>query len=267
MATVAADAGGRTDERNSQRTLTERASTARWFYFTVAVCIATVAVAGFYPSYLSKMAAGSSDLPLIYHVHASLFFSWCALNVMQTWLVARGRLRAHREWGLVGIALGTAMAISVVLMVISSVKFADAHGHGLAVRRFSYLNIAGAVKFLAFFALAIAFARRREVHPRLMVVANATLLGAPVGRLVTLALIPPALRHAPPPGYVIILTLVLGYAPVIAGAVVDWWTRGRPHPVYLIGLVFGLGTGLLTPIIGNTAAWMSVIDHIAGSLG
>jgi hypothetical protein len=267
MATVAADTAESADRWVSERRIPGRQPAERWFYFAVAVGIASIAVAGFFPSYLSKVAGGTSDLPLIYHVHATLFFAWCALNVTQTWLVARGRIYAHREWGLLGIALGTAMAISVVLMVISSIKFADAHGHGLAARHFSYLNIAGAVKFLAFFGFAIAFAHRREVHKRLMVLANASLLGAPMGRLVMLTLIPPALRHAPPPGYAIILILLLGYSPVFAGIIFDWRTRGRPHPVYLIGLVFGLGTGLLTPVIGNTPGWMTVIGHIVDSLG
>ncbi len=229
MATVAAGTAESADQKMLERRFPERRWSERWFYFSVAAGIATIAVAGFFPSYLSKVGTGSSDLPLIYHVHAALFFAWCGLNVMQTWLVARGRIYAHREWGLLGIALGTAMAISVVLMVISSVKFADAHGHGIAARHFSYLNIAGAVKFLAFFGFAIAFVHRREVHKRLMVVANSTLLGA--------------------------------------GVIVDWRTRGRVHPVYLIGLIVGLGSGLLTPIIGNTTGWMTIIDHIVNSLG
>jgi hypothetical protein len=37
--------------------------------------------------------------------------------------------------------------------------------------------------------------------------------------------------------------------------------------VYLIGLIVGLGSGLLTPIIGNTTGWMTIIDHIVNSLG
>ncbi len=267
MATVAAGTAESADQKMLERRFPERRWSERWFYFSVAAGIATIAVAGFFPSYLSKVGTGSSDLPLIYHVHAALFFAWCGLNVMQTWLVARGRIYAHREWGLLGIALGTAMAISVVLMVISSVKFADAHGHGIAARHFSYLNIAGAVKFLAFFGFAIAFVHRREVHKRLMVVANSTLLGAPMGRLVMLAVLPPALRHGPPPGYAILLILLLGYSPVFAGVIVDWRTRGRVHPVYLIGLIVGLGSGLLTPIIGNTTGWMTIIDHIVNSLG
>ena len=267
MATVAADGAEPAAREALKRRFAERRWSERWFYFSIATGIAAIAVAGFFPSYLSKVATGSSDLPLIYHVHATLFFAWCGLNVMQTWLVARDRIYAHREWGLLGIALGTAMAISVVLMVISSVKFADAHGHGIAARHFSYLNIAGAVKFLIFFGCAIAFARRREVHKRLMVVANSTLLGAPMGRLVMLALLPPALRNGPPPGHAILLILLLGYSPVIAGVIFDLRTRGRVHPVYLIGLIFGLGSGLLTPLIGSTTGWMILIDHIVKSLG
>jgi hypothetical protein len=159
------------------------------------------------------------------------------------------------------------MSISIVLMVITSVRLAEAHGMGVPMKRFQYLNISGVCKFAIFFGAAIVFVGKSEIHKRLIVVANSTILGAPIGRLVALTLVPPALRAGPPPAYAILLTLILGYSPLIAGTIFDWRTRGRPHPVYIIGLIGGLGTAFLVPIISNTAAWMSVINHIIGLMG
>jgi hypothetical protein len=46
----------------------------------------------------------------------------------------------------------------------------------------------------------------------------------------------------------------------------DWRTRGRPHPVYLVGL-FSMLSGLLVPVISRTEAWMNVISHLVLLMG
>jgi hypothetical protein len=98
------------------------------------------------------------------------------------------------------------------------------------------------------------------------VIANSTVMGAPVGRLVALAMVPSNLRAGPPPPLAIILILVLAYFPTYAGMIYDWRTRGRPHPVYLVGLLSML-SGLLVPVIGRTDAWMNVINHLVLLMG
>jgi hypothetical protein len=123
----------------------------RWFYFSMAAAFASVAFIGFLPSYFVKIGNHTFTSPPIFHIHSTLFFSWTLLNLTQTWLVAKGRTYDHRNWGLLGIALATAMVISIVLMVITSVKLAEAHGMGVPVKRFEYLSIQGALKFAIFF--------------------------------------------------------------------------------------------------------------------
>jgi hypothetical protein len=270
---VSAQLGAITDTRPNDRQLGtaavshDAAGSGRWFYFSLAVGFAVIAIMGFLPSYFVKIGNHTFTHPAIFHIHAGLYFGWALLNVTQAWLVATGRSYDHRNWGLLGIALATAMAISIVLMVITAAKSAEAHGLGIAVKRFQYLNISGVVKFAIFFSAAIIFVRRSEVHKRLIVLANSTILGAPMGRLVILTLVPPALRAGPPPTYAILLILVMGYSPTIAGMLFDWRTRGRPHPVYVIGLVLGLGTGFLVPVISRTDGWLIVIDHIVTLMG
>jgi hypothetical protein len=238
----------------------------RWFYFGIAVTFVVIAVGGFMPSYFIKVSNRTFSLPAIFHVHAALFFSWTLLNAAQAWLVATGRVYNHRNWGLLGISLATAMSISVVLLVVTGIKMSEAHGMGLPARRFAYLNISGVAKFALVFGAAIFFVHKRELHKRLIVIANCSVLSAPIGRLVVMVLVPPALRAAPPPASAILLILLLGYWPVLAGTIYDWRTRGRPHPVYLVGLL-SLATGLLVPVISRTDAWLTVIDHIVNLMG
>ena len=252
--------------RPTTRPLTAGAVRGRWFYFGLSLVLLSIAVAGFMPSYLIKVSNHSFDLPPIFHVHAGLFFSWLLLNALQAWFVATGRVYNHRNWGLAGISLATAMTISIVLLVITGIKLAEAHGMGLPARRFAYLNISGAAKFALIFGAAIDCIKRRELHKRLIVIANSTVMGAPVGRLVVMAMLPPNLRVGPPPPLAIILILVLAYFPTYAGMIYDWRTRGRPHPVYLVGLVSML-SGLLVPVIGRTDAWMNVINHLVLLMG
>lgn len=81
-----------------------------------------------------------------------------------------------------------------------------------------------------------------------------------------LTLVPHGLPGGPPP-CAILLIVVLGYAPMLAGMIYDWRTRGRAHPVYIAGLVLGMGTGFLVPVIAKTDAWMSVINSVVAVMG
>ena len=252
--------------RATSRPLTAGAVRGRWFYFGLSLAVLSTAVGGFMPSYLIKVSNHSFDLPPIFHVHAGLFFSWLLLNALQAWFIATGRIYNHRNWGLAGISLATAMTISIVLLVITGIKLAETHGVNLPARRFAYLSTSGAVKFALFFGAAIVCIKRRELHKRLIVIANSTLMGAPVGRLVVLTMVPPNLRMGPPPPLAIMLILVLAYFPTYAGMIYDWRTRGRPHPVYLAG-VLSMLSGLLVPVIGRTDAWMNVINHLVLLMG
>ncbi|HEX5377172.1 MAG TPA: hypothetical protein VFW47_01285, partial [Phenylobacterium sp.] len=63
-----------------------------------------------------------------------------------------------------------------------------------------------------------------------------------------------------PPGMVVCL---LG----VAAIVYDWRTRGKPHPVYLIGLPLVMAQMLLNVPIGASDQWMAIargVESLAG---
>src|SRR5687767_4521833 len=83
----------------------------RWFYVWMAGACAAIAFGGFAPTYWLQLAPGTFVGSPLLHLHGLLFSAWPLFFLLQTLLVARGRLTSHRSWGLAGISLATAMVL------------------------------------------------------------------------------------------------------------------------------------------------------------
>lgn len=238
----------------------------RWFYVGMAGLFALIAFVGFTPTYWSKLAGGSFKGAPIIHIHGALFFTWTLFFLAQTALVASGRTLRHRDWGLAGIALATAMAISVVLAAINSIKVAQSLGMADEARRFSIVSLASVVLFSAFVGIAIANVHRAEVHKRLMFLAMVPLMHAAMARLFMPVFAPPD-AIGPPPVFVSIPPGLFVDLAIVAAIVYDWRTRGRPHPVYLWGGAVLLAVQLASVPIGASAGWLAIarwVESLAG---
>lgn len=239
---------------------------ARWFYVWMAGVCVLIAFGGFIPTYWAKLATGTFKGAPILHIHGFLFFAWTLLFLAQTSLVASGRTMNHRDWGLGGIALATAMAISVVLAVISSIKTASGMGMGDEARRFAIVPLTGLLFFAGFFKLAILTIRRSDLHKRFMLLAMIPLMHASMARLFMTAFAP-ADAKGPPPVFVAVPPAICVDLLVVAAMIHDWRRRGRPHPVYLVGGSLLLASQLLMVPASSTAAWMAVakwLESLAG---
>jgi hypothetical protein len=247
-------------------TLDSASVRTRWFYVGMSFAFIAIAFGGFIPTYWAKMATGTFTGAPILHIHGALFFTWTLFFMVQTSLVASGRVLDHRSWGMAGISLATAMGFTVVLAAINSIKVAEAIGMGDQARRFSIVSLSALVVFAAFFGAAIAQVRRPEVHKRLMILAMLPLMQAAMARLFATAMTPPGVIGPPPvfvavpPGLTIDLLLV-------AAIVYDWRTRGRPHPVYLIGGAILLAQQILVVPISATPAWRSAARWVESLTG
>jgi hypothetical protein len=239
---------------------------AKWFYVWMAGVFVLIAFGGFVPTYWAKLAAGGFKGAPILHIHGMLFFSWTLLFLTQTVFVATGHTPNHRNWGMTGIALATAMGITVVLGAINSIKVASAIGMGDDARRFAIVSMSGVVLFWAFFALAIANLRNADLHKRLMLLANIPLMHAATARLFMTAFAPPDAK-GPPPIFVAIPPGLTVDLLVVAAMVHDWRRRGRPHPAYMIGGTVLLAVQLLLVPVGKSDGWMAIakwVESLAG---
>ncbi len=67
------------------------------FFFKMACTMAVLIVAGF--GFQLGAGRSSFSVPLVYHLHAFIYFGWVALFVLQSGLAAAGNLALHRQLG------------------------------------------------------------------------------------------------------------------------------------------------------------------------
>ncbi len=231
----------------------ERTWTKSFYVRMAAACVLT-AFLGFVPTYWQPLAAGKFAANPIVHIHGLLFFSWTLFVLLQTSLVASGQTQRHRDVGIVGVSLATAMCIVGVLVALNAVRNAFAVGAVAQGESFAILPLFDIIPFGVLVALAVYNTRRPEVHKRLMMLATIGILGAPVARPF-LAFVFTAIPPGPPPVWIVYPAGAVVDLFLVAAIAYDWRTRGRPHPVYLWGSAALVILQLVRLPISETAAW------------
>lgn len=204
-------------------------------------------------------------MPPIVHLHGLLFSAWTLFFFSQAWFATHGGIASHRAFGLFGIALATAMVFVGAWTALEALQSATQRGFEEAGRRFAIVPISGIIFFAIVVGMAIANVRRPETHMRLMLLASVSILQAATGRIVRAVLAPDAPRPGegpPAPIEMTYLPAVLSNLLLVAAIVLDWRTRGKVHPVYLIGgaalVVMQFSRGALS----ETPLWQGFLDAL-----
>ncbi len=232
------------------------------FYVWVGIAAVAIAFAGFLPTYWMPLFTGRTFPPIV-HIHGVVFIAWNMLYLWQSWLVATGRTADHRQWGLVGIAIATAMAITVLLLVLTGYHSAAAIGMEREARIFSSVPLTGMAYFVVFFTLAVRNVRSPDLHRRYMFGAAVPLLQAPIARWFQVALAPPGAVGPPPVEVVIAPTIVVVLAFYIPLYLHDKRSIGRLHPASAAVIAVSTFMMLLPVVLGPTSFWISITDVIA----
>ena len=226
----------------------------RRFYIAMALACTAIIFAGFSRSYyLKSQFPLSPALSPLVHIHGAVFTLWVLYFVLQTALIAVRKARLHRNLGIVGVVLATAMLVLGLTVAVTGMRL----GHGGAGQDAETIFLVGLIDILIFtsFFLAGWIKRRdREAHQRLMLMAVVIgLTGPGLGRLVGL-------------GAPIAAISLVNLALLFAGPLYDFLTRRRIHRVYLIAVPIALAT--FTPLrflVGHSAAWHHMAHVIAGA--
>jgi hypothetical protein len=221
----------------------------RIFFSTLAVVLALTVFAGFASSYYLPLVRGDAMATLsggpftpLVHLHGALFSAWVVLFLVQTLLVAARRVALHRRLGVAGVMLAAAM---VPVGIRAAVATAARGGGppGIDPLEFLVVPLFDVGLFGAFVAWAVVRRRNREAHKRLMLLAYVNIVTAAIARL-------PAVSAVNPLAFFGVAFLV-----VVAGAVYDYRSRGRVHPVYLWGGSLFAASVPLRVALSGTDAW------------
>jgi hypothetical protein len=229
------------------------------FHLRMACACAAVGLVGFAPTYWLPLLTGTLAVPPIVHLHAVVFYAWLGLLVVQSYLVTTRRVTRHRELGVLGVSIVTAMVFVGVATAIASMKEGAAAGFVTEARAFSVVPVTGIVFFASLVAVALLNVRRPEVHRRLMLIATVSILNAAVGRLFRLAIgaPPPSSTAVPPPVAFTIMPGLLTDLLLVPALIHDKVRLGHVHRAYWIGGAALLASQLLRPVVGNSEAWQA----------
>ncbi|MGZ5987142.1 MAG: hypothetical protein ACXWK7_19625 [Caulobacteraceae bacterium] len=230
--------------------------------------MAATAFLGFAPTYWAPLAQGVPEKIGVLAVHGTVFFGWTLFVIYQAWLVATGKVARHRDVGLIGVSLATAMVIFGVLAAINSATRAAAIYARDAGEAFTIVPLSAMFLFGVLMIAAIANTRRPEWHKRLILAATAATLEAPIARPFIVYIVmgghpppfqgtvglagfggpPPPVMGVLPPALIALLFIVIGMAR-------DWRVLGKPHPAYLWAGGLALPVLLLRGPFSDTQIW------------
>ena len=239
------------------RPLAPPAAHDRKFYCGIALAMALTVFLGFAPTFFLRAIfhkptpTGVTSLPLLMVVHGLLFSSWVALFIVQTTLVAKRNVAAHRKLGIAGGVLAVAMIVAGTALALATAR-RGAGPPGADPLAFLVVPLGDMVMFTLFIASALALRRDKETHKRLMILAYISIIGAAVARL-------PGVLPLGPFWFYGLSFIFLG-----AAAIYDIVTRRRLHPVYLWG---GLALVLSVPgrlTLSATPLWHSFATFLVG---
>ena len=205
------------------------------------------------------------------HLHGLLYSLWTLFFLSQAVLVANGRLRNHKAWGLAGISLATAMVFVGLAVAIAGLERRLALGYGDGARAFAIVPVTSALLFGGLITAAMANLRRPEWHKRLMLVATAALLQPAIARFFFMAngAADAGLRQVGPPPSVD-TTMMFAFVAdlfIVAAIAHDWWKWGRPHAAYLWGIAAVLAVQLSRPGLSRTDAWQGFTNFLVAFNG
>lgn len=137
-----------------------------------------VAVAGFYPSYFGRLRSADA----VHHAHGIAATLWMLLLIAQSWLIGRGRRRAHRILGWSSLLLVPLFLLSgfgvIHAMVASPGPFSARFGARLA-----FVDLLSLLFFAGTYGLALARRRDPALHMRLMASTAPLLIPPALSRL------------------------------------------------------------------------------------
>jgi hypothetical protein len=121
MATVTGDVGHRLPRPDRLSGTPRAGAVDRWIYVFTAASFIVIALGGFIPDSLQKIAAVQAGqrppFPLVLHMHAVLMGTFLLLLLAQTILVATGREGLHRRLGLAAMVIAPALVLVGVILV------------------------------------------------------------------------------------------------------------------------------------------------------
>lgn len=245
----------------------------RWIYVFTAASFVVIALAGFIPSSLVKIAAVQAGerppFPLVMHMHAVLMGSFLMLLLAQTMLVATGRCHLHMRLGLAAMVLVPALVVVGFMLAQTSYLALWTQAQAappeaqqglrqalLMSENIKLLQLRIGILFPLFLGIGL-WARGREpgLHKRMMILGTAMTLPAGIDRI-------PWLPHTFPDSALSAdLYTLLAVSPMLVWDVVR---NQSVHRAYWIWLAINIPFAIAVHALWGTPWWHATARQMMG---
>jgi hypothetical protein len=154
-----------------------KAFLGRYFYFSMTLLMASLAVWAFSDTVDPNLLHANPPRPRLLWFHGLAFAAWIAVFVAQSTLVRVRKVRVHRTLGWFGAALAAIMIVTGFMVANVMLRFETVALHR-NVASFLAILWCDLIIFGACMALAIYFRKRPEFHRRLAFLASCQLTQA-----------------------------------------------------------------------------------------
>ena len=218
----------------------------KYFYFAMSLLVVALIIAGFGHTANANLFHPGIPRPTILWVHAAAFSAWALFFVLQSALVRTHNVRVHRSLGWFGATLGAFMIPLGLTTAVIMAHFKLHQLHEAGQELFLSVPFNDILCFGTFFALAVYWRKKPELHRRFIFIATSVLLAAAFGRF-------PSLFN----------TFYIGVDSVILlGVVRDLLVNRRVHPIYRIALpalIIMQATAMY--LVLDAPAWWARLSH------
>lgn len=219
------------------------------FFLIMGLILIAIVVSGFGASLWSKPHSIDS-LPLLYHVHGTIFLAWFVLFTVQAGYVRGGLLHLHRKLGQLSFILAIAMLFTGYFMMKAAYRipaFVIGDNSHEASMMFPVTDL---VNFSIAFLLGLRQRNNAFAHKRFMLLAGILILDPAVARLVEAIglhfLLIPALELG-------LLITVLAY---------DMHRLRRPHWATVVGVGLWLTAMAAKLVVAQQSGWNAIADFL-----
>jgi len=215
------------------------------FFPAMALLILGVVLLGFWQSYFSAGMLRAKLPNILVHIHGAIFVSWIFFLVIQTSLVAIGKVRWHMTLGICGVILPPLMVLFGVLTLFDSIR---RNGTDLPPELLLVADLDNLALFAVLTAWGLLARRNAASHKRLMILGTMAILG-------------PAIDRWPiPHGILGTIALILGLPLLVV--VYDLWLSRRVHRSTAIAYTM-IAVVILTALpVSHLAFWQRCIAWI-----
>lgn len=230
----------------------------RDFFLLILATIWLGILMGFVPEIVQHAQGHLAPFPTIVHVHAVIFVSWLVLLTTQIFLIRTGRVELHKSLGIIGAMLAGAMiVIGPVTAVVADYFHFGTKEYDPAFLAIQWGDI---VKFAPLATAALLLRNNAAAHKRLILLATIFISDAGFARWLG--------GHFAFAGNGIVgqylQLFIWNFVLVSLLGAYDLFTRGRLHPVFIIGAVYGVTMDVLICWLYVSPWWKPVATMLIG---